>query len=218
MKAIIFDFDGTIIDTESVWYEQSKQLLLEEYGFELELEVFAGFIGTHEHGINNYYMKSVGESFNLVHFNQQLNERVNEHVQTLEAREGFSTLFEKAREIGMKIGLATSSGRKWIEPFLEKFGLLNDFDAICTRDEVSRVKPDPELYELAIKKLNVNPSEAIAIEDSVNGSLAAMGAGLSCIVIPNPVTSHSTFHVDVIKHHDFNSAMNEITALTSANN
>ncbi|MED1202968.1 HAD family hydrolase [Heyndrickxia acidicola] len=215
MKAIIFDFDGTIIDTESVWYEQSKKLLLEQYEFELELEVFARFIGTHEDGINVYYKKSVGESFDIKQFNQQLNERVNEHVQAISAREGFSTLFEKAKEIGLKIGLATSSGQQWIEPFLARFGILNQFDAICTRDEVSRVKPDPELYELALKKLRVDPSEAVAIEDSVNGSLSALGAGLSCIVIPNPVTSHSSFHADTIKHQDFKSVLEEIITLTN---
>jgi putative hydrolase of the HAD superfamily len=71
---------------------------------------------------------------------------------------------------------------------LQRFGLLERFDAICTRDDVTAVKPDPELYLLALQRLGIGAEQAIAFEDSPNGILAAKRAGLYCIFVPNPLT------------------------------
>jgi len=71
---------------------------------------------------------------------------------------------------------------------LDKFGLREHFDVVCTRDDVSTVKPDPALYLLALEKLDVGAGEAIAFEDSPNGILAAKRAGIFCIAVPNPLT------------------------------
>ena len=95
--------------------------------------------------------------------------------------------------MGLKIGLASSSTSDWIERHLEDRGLLPYFDAIATRDEVSMVKPDPELYLKVIAKLDSNPIHTLAIEDSVNGLAAAKAAGLWCVVVPNPMTADMDF-------------------------
>lgn len=93
----------------------------------------------------------------------------------------------------MKIGLASSSDRKWVTFFLEELNLLEYFDIIQTKDDVEKVKPDPALYQNVINYFGIDPSEAIAFEDSANGSKAAIAAGLKFVIVPNKITENITF-------------------------
>lgn len=99
----------------------------------------------------------------------------------------------EAKELGLNIGLASSSGREWVEGYLKKLNIFSYFDVIRTRDDVSRVKPDPELYVKAVEALGVAKSEVFAFEDSLNGLKAARAAGIQCVVVPNSVTAHLDF-------------------------
>ena len=72
---------------------------------------------------------------------------------------------------------------------LERFGIHEHFDAIVSREDVTRTKPDPELYRMAIQRLSVSPRESIAFEDSTNGIRAAKAAELFCVAVPNPLTA-----------------------------
>jgi HAD superfamily hydrolase (TIGR01509 family) len=100
---------------------------------------------------------------------------------------------EAAKEMGLKIGLASSSTRSWVTGHLERIGLLHYFETVKTSDDVEQVKPNPALYLEAAKALGVKPEEAVAFEDSLNGAKAAKAAGMYCVVIPNPVTKHMNF-------------------------
>jgi beta-phosphoglucomutase-like phosphatase (HAD superfamily) len=91
--------------------------------------------------------------------------------------------------MGLKVGLASSSSCAWVTGHLERLGLLSFFDCICARDNVRLTKPDPALFELAVQRLGVEPCQAVAIEDSPNGILAAKRAGLYCLAVPNELTS-----------------------------
>jgi HAD superfamily hydrolase (TIGR01509 family) len=95
---------------------------------------------------------------------------------------------QDARRLGLKIGLASSSSCAWVTGHLRRLGLLDYFDCICARDDVRLTKPDPQLYTLAASRLEVDPGEAVAIEDSPNGILAAKRAGLHCLAVPNELT------------------------------
>ncbi|MEX2535585.1 MAG: HAD-IA family hydrolase [Trueperaceae bacterium] len=110
-----------------------------------------------------------------------------------ELRPGVRRLLEQAREAGYLLAVATSSGRDWVEERLERHGLAEHFGALATRDDVARVKPNPELYSLAVERLGVRPEEALAIEDSLNGATAAVAAGLAVVVVPNEVTASQPF-------------------------
>jgi len=101
---------------------------------------------------------------------------------------GIAACVASAKTRGLKLAVASSSTEDWVTGNLRKFALLDRFDAICTRDNVASVKPDPALYLLALEKLGVTADEAIAFEDSPPGILAAKRAGLFCIAIPNPLT------------------------------
>jgi putative hydrolase of the HAD superfamily len=109
-------------------------------------------------------------------------------VHTLTLREGVIEYLQSAQKLGFKIGLASSSSKKWVEEFLRQFDIRSYFEVIKTSDDVHLVKPDPELYIQAISSLGVEATEAIAFEDSKNGLIAALGAGMKCVIVPNPVT------------------------------
>jgi HAD superfamily hydrolase (TIGR01509 family) len=93
-----------------------------------------------------------------------------------------------ARELGLKTAVASSSARKWVMDHLNRFGIGGHFDAIVTREDVKRTKPEPDLYVTALQRLDAQPDEAIAFEDSSNGIHAAKAAGLFCVVVPNLLT------------------------------
>lgn len=198
VKAVIFDFDGTMIDTEALWFEQTKLLLKEQYDVDLPLEVFARIIGTTNEELIRYIMDKTNGLFQQESFQKILLERVEQQLTHLPLRSGFLPFFTQVKTFGCKIGLATSSSLAWIEPFLKRFDLYHDFDVICTSDDVEKVKPDPALYQKAIQTLEIEPHEAIAVEDSVNGSLAALRAGLHCVVVPNVVTKQMSFSDNVV--------------------
>ncbi len=196
IKAVVFDFDGLILDTESVWFE-CYQEVLRGYKMELALEQFAPSIGTHGTEFLDYIdltLKQPGISVEIDKAVGLLHQQKMEH---LEARAGVKEYLEEAQQLGLNIGLATSSNRAWIERFLTRLGLVDYFQVIRTSDDVTRVKPDPELYTQVVTAMGIAPAEALAFEDSLNGLTAAKAAGLHCTIVPNPVTSFLPF-----EHHD----------------
>jgi HAD superfamily hydrolase (TIGR01509 family) len=193
IRAIIFDFDGTILDTETVSYNVFHEIC-KEYDLDLPLERWADGVGTWG-GFNLYehLETGLGSPIDRVAVEQKFQQLQAERIQKLALRPGVRNTLEEARLMGLRIGLATSSYRDWVEPWLCKHDLFHFFDAIHTADDVQKVKPDPALYRLAVQSLDVEPTEAVAIEDSVNGLRAAKSAGLRSIVVPNPVTASMNF-------------------------
>ena len=88
----------------------------------------------------------------------------------------------------MKLGMASSSRRKWVNGHLTRLGLIQHFDSIKCADDVQRTKPDPDLYLAALGALGLQGHEAVALEDSPNGIAAAKAAGLFCVAVPNTLT------------------------------
>lgn len=91
--------------------------------------------------------------------------------------------------LGIRLAIASSSSRPWVTVHLKNLGLLSYFHTICTQEDVPEVKPAPHLFTLALHRLGVHASEAIVVEDSPNGILAAKQAGIFCIAVPNPISS-----------------------------
>lgn len=195
IKAIIFDFDGTIIDTETAWYTAFREAY-EEYGVDLPLELYAQCIGTSLHHFNPYeYLRTdLHLPIEPESFRQAVHQRHAALMDSEEMREGIADYLREARSRGLKIGLASSSHEDWVEHFLQKLQIRGYFDCLRTADDVRHVKPDPELYLQTLKCLGVAESEAVAIEDSPHGTAAADAAGIYCLTVPNAVTKHLTFH------------------------
>jgi putative hydrolase of the HAD superfamily len=192
IRAVIFDFDGLIIDTETAWYEAYKETL-NAYQAEIQLEEFGKCIGTDESVLFTYFRKQLGESCNVVEIETKASEIHKVKMETVKAREGVKEYLEEAKHAGYRIALASSSSKEWVTYFLSKLDLINYFEAIITRNDVKQVKPAPDLYIKAIQTLNIEAGEAVAFEDSLNGLQAAVAAGLKCVIVPNPVTEMLDF-------------------------
>ncbi|WP_420800258.1 HAD family hydrolase [Neobacillus terrae] len=203
MKAIIFDFDGTIVDTESVWYELYREILFEEYSLELPLEEFSKCIGTTDEVLYAYIQEGTGKKVDRNKLEEAVKHRFSGKKEMLEVREGVLEKIKEAEDLGLKMALASSSSREWVDSFLEQFNLKSYFSVIKTREDVEKVKPDPSLYLKALEELGVEPFEALAIEDSANGVLAAVSAGMHCAVIPNQVTAQLKFHEKAVRSEHF---------------
>ncbi|MFX3633160.1 MAG: HAD family hydrolase [Candidatus Pristimantibacillus sp.] len=194
IKAIIFDFDGTILDTETAWYYAFRDAY-KEHGVDLTLDLYSQCIGTSLHQFNpyEYLMTELKLPIDKQLFKQSVHDQHSALMNQEQIRPGIIEYLNLAKESGLKIGLASSSSIKWVEKYLNQLGIRDYFECIRTSEDVVHVKPDPELYIQALKGLGVDASEAIAIEDSPNGARAAAAAGMHCIVVPNAITKLLSF-------------------------
>lgn len=193
IKAIIFDFDGTIVDTESCAYEAFGGIYA-DHGHELPLELWALGIGTVD-GFDPYedLQRRVGRTLDRDKLHHRFSAELHDRADRAELRPGVLDMLEQARGLGLSVGLASSADRKWIDRHLAGKGIKDYFLTTHTSDDVEKVKPDPALYRLAVTALGVRPEEAVAVEDSLHGLHAAKAAGMHAIVVPNPMTRHMDF-------------------------
>lgn len=193
IKAIIFDFDGLILDTETHEYEVLNEIF-KEHQCELPLEIWGELIGT----VSNfnpftYLEEQAKKTLDHTELTKVQKERFSQRIIKENARPGVIDYLDAAKTLGLRIGLASSSNYEWVSSHLERLQLLDRFDCIRTSDHVEHVKPDPALYLEAAKCLEVKPEECIAFEDSANGALAAKRAGMKCVTVPNTVTKGLNF-------------------------
>ncbi len=194
IKAIIFDFDGTIIDTETAWYVAFRDAY-RKHGVDLTLETYSQCIGTSLHTFNpyEYLITELKLPIDRDAFRKEIQERHSSLMKKERMRAGVLEFLDMAKEAGLSIGLASSSSRDWVDKYLQQLNISHFFECIRTADDVRNVKPDPELYIQALQCLGVQPQEAIAIEDSPNGAKAAAGAGMHYIIVPNAITKSLSF-------------------------
>jgi HAD superfamily hydrolase (TIGR01509 family) len=194
IEAVVFDFDGLIVDTESAWYDALAELF-QEHGVYLPLEVWAQCVGTSHDLFDPYdYLEElIGKPIDRVAMKKLAASKHSIIMEKRQIRPGVESYLQAAREQGLKIGLASSSERSWVERFLRHYRLIHYFQCIRTADDVAQVKPDPELYLQATAGLGVSPAGAVAFEDSPNGAKAAKAAGLRCVIVPNPITATLRF-------------------------
>ena len=194
IRAIIFDFDGTIIDTETAWYNVFRDAY-QKYGVELSLATYSQCLGTNLQSFNPYTHLSTHHdiSLDLEGFRTSIQHNYAKLIEQESIRPGILKLLQEAKAAGLKIGLASSSHRDWIDKFVDQLGIREYFECYCTADTVNNVKPDPELYLQALDQLGIQSNEAIAIEDSPNGACAAVAAGLHTAVIKNTLTKQLPF-------------------------
>lgn len=212
IKAVVFDFDGLILNTERVEYDVWSEMYQQEKA-ELPLEVWQKCIGTHADFFDpiSYLEDQIGQSVDREAFRVQHTKKVLSALEEEEVLPGVEDYLRSAKLLGLKIGLASSSHHDWVSRHLLRLGLYDEFDCIRTADDVEEVKPNPALYLQAAECLGVNPEEAIAFEDSVNGAIAAKKAGMYCVAIPNEVTQSMAF--ESADHRLESMAEMELTAL-----
>lgn len=189
IKAIIFDFDGLILETEGPIY-QSWIDLYASFGFSLPLETYATIIGTSVGDFDpaTELERLVGEPLDWTTLEQQRRAQEQRLLLAERTMPGVVDYLEEARRLGLRIGLASSSSGAWVKEHLTRLGLLKYFDSLRTSEHVALTKPDPALYLAVLQDLDVQPTQALALEDSLNGIRAAKRAGMYCVAVPNHLT------------------------------
>ncbi len=194
IKAIIFDFDGLIVDTETPEY-QSWQEIFQEYGAELDLDLWQSFIGRGfgDFDVYEHLARVSGKPVDRATLRPRMRKRYLDLIERNPILPGVEAWLRRAKALGLPLAVASSSRQGWASGHLEKRGLLPNFAFVHCGDDVANVKPDPEIYIITAKRLGVPPENALAIEDSLNGLTAAKAAGMRCVVAPNPMTRQMNF-------------------------
>lgn len=194
IRALVFDFDGLVFDSETHEYAVIREIF-REHGADLPLEVWGECVGR-EAGYFDpcaYLEECTGRPVDREALERLRGERFRARAAGEGPLPGVVECLDAAREMGLRVGLASSSPRSWVGGQLERLGILERFESVRTADDVERVKPHPELYLRVLDDLGVEPREAVAFEDSPNGALAARRAGMRCVVVPNSVTAVLAF-------------------------
>ena len=193
MHALIFDFDGLILDTELPDYI-SWQEVYHSYGVELPLEKWITIVGgTAESDFepHEYLEELIGTKVDREQIWVSRRKSYLEHLESQPILPGVLTYLEEAKKQGLKLAVASSSPENWVIGHLSRLDLKDYFDVICTADDVEQTKPNPALLLLTAEKVGVQPEEVIVLEDSYNGVLAARRAGMFVVAVPNQVTGQA---------------------------
>jgi beta-phosphoglucomutase-like phosphatase (HAD superfamily) len=190
IRALVFDFDGLILETETPAYQAWVEVY-REFGHELPKELWLEYIGREGGWFDAlaYLEGLIGPRDDRDAINARRDARKTELVMAVAETAGLRALLDEGRGRGLRLAVCSSSTPKWVVGHLDRLGLRGFFDHIQCRDRPDlRAKPAPDLYLAACAGLGVRPDEAIAFEDSRNGLLAAQAAGMRCVVVPNELT------------------------------
>lgn len=194
IRGLIFDFDGLILDSETPVFQAWKRLY-REYDQHLALEDWADIIGVSpdDHHPIQDLQALVGDQLDREAARKKVSLWEQERVKQQPVLPGVKDTIQAAEDAGLKLGVASSSSHSWVDGHLERLNLLDRFQAVCCSDDVRRSKPDPEVYHLVLQRLGLSSPQAVVLEDSPNGMLAAKRAGLYCVAVPNPMTEDLSF-------------------------
>lgn len=188
MKAVIFDMDGVLFDTERICAE-SWIAAAEARGLSGMEQIFPRCIGRNAADSRRIVMKAYGEDFDYRTFREETSALFWEHIEKkgLPVMDGVYEILEWMRAEGFQIGLASSTKRESVERCLSQANIRQFFSVVVTGDMVEYSKPKPDIYLLACRKLGTEPQKTYAIEDSPNGIRAAHAAGMLPIMVPDMI-------------------------------
>lgn len=187
IEAVVFDMDGLMFDTEKLWLDAVKKTN-EVYGYNVSLELIIECMGKRKDLIDLKLKEELGESFDTDKFLKLNRKFMDEDVALngLKIKKGLKELIAFLKSKNIKIAVASSSKFEKIHTRFKEASIdINDFDYIIGGDMVTAPKPDPQIYLKSCEVLNVNPQNAIALEDSDSGILSAASAGMKAILIPD---------------------------------
>ena len=189
IRALIFDFDGLILDTETS-LRTSWMEIYEEVGFHVDETTWASMLGSSADLPEAYDLleKHLGKRIDRSALHKRRFRRELALLASEDLMPGVRELIVEGKALGLLLGIASSSDRAWVHDHLETHDLLKSFDAIVCSEDVEETKPAPDLYLRALTEFGIGPDQAIVFEDSQHGVTAAKAAGLFCVAVPNRVT------------------------------
>jgi HAD superfamily hydrolase (TIGR01509 family) len=190
LQAVVFDFDGLIVDTEWPIYT-SAVAAFAELGHELPLETWATIVGLAE-GEGGWYdtlNERLGVNLSRADFDEAYRAQDRSDRDRLPLLPGVRDLLDALDAAGVPAGIASSSEVTWLERHLGRLGLLDRFAVLAGVDRVNGVgKPAPDSYLLACRELGALPGRSVALEDSAHGVAAAHAAGMAVVAVPSRIT------------------------------
>lgn len=187
IKAVLFDMDGTVFDTERI-YREAWFYAADAIGFAGDMnEVMERIFGVSETDIGKYFYRNWGENFP---YEKMLSIRAARIANRIEEdgvpfKAGVPEVFDQLKKRGIVSALVTSAPKFRVDDFLTRSGLTEAFSAVITGERVTQSKPAPDIFLLAAKELGLRPDECMVVEDSHNGAKAGYHAGMPVVLVPD---------------------------------
>ncbi|HVJ69615.1 MAG TPA: HAD family phosphatase [Caulifigura sp.] len=193
IRAVVFDFDGLMVNTEEV-FQLSGTELLRRRGKEPTPAVFHGMMGRRSHEALAWLIDVMKLDDTVEALQAESTEIFFSMLdEILQPMPGLFELLAAIERRGLPKAVATSSERSYLNQLLSKVHLLDRFDVLLTAEDVTHGKPHPEIYLTAAKRLGVHPAEMLVLEDSEMGTKAAAAAGAYIISVPHQHSAHFDF-------------------------
>ncbi len=187
ISCVIFDMDGTLFNTEHIYFECYRKAAA-EMGLDFTFELFAQGVGISREEANKFIKQHFGQQTDTDHLQRRTYQLVEDYLQ----RGGHIPFMPGAKETvelfykrGLTLALASSNIRKWVDFYLEKKHLAHYFTTLTTCEDVTQLKPNPEVYLRTAAKLGTDPQNCLVFEDSVAGATAGIHAQMRTCMIPN---------------------------------
>jgi HAD superfamily hydrolase (TIGR01509 family) len=189
-SAVLFDFDGVLVDTEWAIY-QAWLRTFQTHGHDLPLEIYTRCIGSdfETWSPKTHLEELTGKAFDWHDLDAQRQKEIMSELTDEGAMPGVISLLEKLTHVGVRRAVVSSSSHNWVDKWLEKLAISDYFETVICRGDAPRIKPAPDLYLEAAQRLGLQPAECLVIEDSFNGVNSAKSAGMIVWAVPNRVTS-----------------------------
>ncbi|URA10192.1 HAD family hydrolase [Thermospira aquatica] len=192
MKAVIFDMDGLMVDTESFYFEVERDMGRKR-GKRVEDELLHRMMGQKPLDSMRLFVRELGLDESPETLLAERDERILACIRTgLQPMPGLYEIVRTLKPL-VKLAIGTGNTKKMVTEVLKALGLEEMFDIVQTSDDVSSGKPSPEIFVKAVEKLNISPERAAVLEDSANGIRAAHAAGCLPLAVPNEYTKSQDF-------------------------
>jgi HAD superfamily hydrolase (TIGR01509 family) len=188
--AVVFDMDGVLLDSEPLHHAVLTELLAQD-GRSMDRAEYEQFIGWTTEAMFETLIARYGLQATVGEYGARYTAMILHALQQpLEPAAGVVALVQHLAQLGLRLAVASSSQRAWIDTTLRSLGLSAMFPTVVSADDVERGKPDPAIYRLAADRLGVPPARCVAIEDSPTGVLSARAAGMTVLGVRTPYTAH----------------------------
>ena len=204
MKAVIFDMDGVLVDSQPYHFKADIDTMA-EYGVIKDQKFYEAFAGT----LTDNRMRTLRDMFGLDVPAEELIEKREKMILDIMANEdikpvsGIPELLRSIKALGLKTAVASSSGIELIKLVLDRLGIAVYFDSITSGNDVKRGKPSPDIFLLAAERIGAEPSECLVVEDSENGVRAAKAAGMTALGYVNPTSGYQCLDMADVVTDDF---------------